>query len=300
MAKGCCVQFVAGVALALALLPAQALQVQDDKGAVLTLPRPAERIVSLLPALTEIVCALDQCERLVGVDEHSNFPAPVRRLPVVGSGLEPGIEAVVALKPDLVLLAGSSRAIKRLQSLGIPVLALEPRTHADLQRVLKTLGVVLGLPEARAQALWQRITASLAASAKALPEAARRKRVYIEVGRGPYAASESSFMGETLTRLGARNIVPGSLGPFPLLNPEFVVRADPELIIVSAGGAGGEAGEGGAEGLQLYPGWAGIAAVRGKHVCVFKGEQADALARPGPRLAEAAALMARCLEANSK
>ena len=116
MVKGCCVQFVAGVALALALLPAQALQVQDDKGAILTLARPAERIVSLLPALTEIVCALDQCERLVGVDEHSNFPAQVRRLPVVGSGLEPGIEAVVALKPDLVLLAGSSRAIKRLQS----------------------------------------------------------------------------------------------------------------------------------------------------------------------------------------
>lgn len=268
------------------VFPAHALQVFDDRGTALTLAQPPQRIVSLLPSLTESVCALDQCPRLVGVDEYSNYPAQVRQLPVVGDGLEPSIEAIVALKPDLVLLASSSRASQRLQSLGIKVLALEPKTHADLRRVLLTLGVVLGLPDEHAARLWQRMDSSLNTVAKSLTAPARQARVYVEVGRGPYAASESSFIGETLTRLGAHNSVPGALGPFPQLNPEFVVRADPDVIIV-----GGRS----PEGLVLYPGWASMRAVREQRVCVLSPEQADVLVRPGPRLAEAAGLMARCL-----
>ncbi|MEY3523987.1 MAG: hypothetical protein RIR92_52, partial [Pseudomonadota bacterium] len=204
--------FLLGVCL---VTPAFALQVVDDLGVPLTLDKPPQRIVSLLPSLTESVCALAQCQRLVGVDEYSNFPVSVRQLPVVGSGLVPSLEAVVALKPDLVLLAGSSRVSQRLQSLGIKVLALEPKTHADLQRVLKTLGEVLGLPPSTALQLWQGIDAQLNAVSAGLSPNARGSRVYVEVGRGPYAAGESSFIGQTLARLGARNIVPAALGPFP-------------------------------------------------------------------------------------
>ena len=80
----------------------------------------------LLPSLTETVCELGQCHRLVGVDRYSNHPAPVRSLPQVGGGVDPNVEAVVALKPDLVLAAISSRGIERLESLGSKVLALEP------------------------------------------------------------------------------------------------------------------------------------------------------------------------------
>ena len=273
--------------LGFALSPAWALQVLDDRGQTLTLPGPAQRIVSLLPSLTESVCVLSQCQRLVGVDEYSNYPASVRQLPVVGAGLEPSIEAIVALKPDLVLLAGSSRASQRLQALGIQVLALEPKTHADLQRVLQTLGVVLGAPEGLAAQLWRGMDAELSAAAKALSPRARLARVYIEVGRGPYAASESSFIGQTLARLGASNIVPAALGPFPQLNPEFVLRADPDVIIVAGRSA---------EGLLLYPGWAAMRAVRAKRVCLLTPEQADVVTRPGPRLAEGARLLAQCLE----
>jgi len=270
----------------LVIFPAHALQVFDDRGTALMLAQPPQRIVSLLPSLTESVCALDQCLRLVGVDENSNYPAQVRQLPVVGNGLEPSIEAIVALKPDLVMLASSSRATLRLQSLGIKVLALEPKTHADLRRVLHTLGVVLGLPDDPAARLWQRMDSSLNTVAKSLSAPARQARVYVEVGRGPYAASESSFIGETLARLGARNSVPGALGPFPQLNPEFVVRADPDVIIIGGSSA---------QGLVLYPGWASMRAVREQRVCVLTPEQADVLVRAGPRLAEAASLIARCL-----
>jgi len=271
--------------------PAFALQVVDDLGVPLNLDKPPQRIVSLLPSLTESVCALSQCQRLVGVDEYSNFPVSVRQLPLLGSGLVPSIEAIVALKPDLVLLASSSRASQRLQSLGIKVLALEPKTHADLQRVLKTLGDVLGLPPSTAMQLWQGMDAQLNAVAASLSPNARGSRVYIEVGRGPYAASESSFIGQTLARLGARNIVPASLGPFPQLNPEFVLRADPDVLIVSSRSS---------EGLLLYPGWASMRAVRAKRVCVLSPEQADMVVRPGPRLADGARLMAQCLEEHSR
>jgi iron complex transport system substrate-binding protein len=267
------------------------LQVVDDLGVPLNLDKPPQRIVSLLPSLTESVCALSQCQRLVGVDEYSNFPASVRQLPLLGSGLVPSIEAVAALKPDLVLLAGSSRASQRLQSLGIKVLALEPKTHADLQRVLKTLGDVLGLPPSTALQLWQGMDAQLNALAASLSPNARGSRVYIEVGRGPYAASESSFIGQTLARMGARNIVPAALGPFPQLNPEFVLRADPDVLIVSSRSS---------EGLVLYPGWASMRAVRAKRVCVLSPEQADMVVRPGPRLADGARLMVQCLEEHSR
>jgi iron complex transport system substrate-binding protein len=284
---GCVRGGLLGSLLVVTLVPAQALQVTDDRGTPLTLAQPPQRIVSLLPSLTESVCALGQCHRLVGVDEYSNYPASVRQLPVVGAGLEPSIEAIVALKPDLVLLASSSRASQRLQSLGIKVLALEPKTHAELRRVLQTLGVLLGLPDATAAQLLRDMDAGVSAVAKGLSAPARRARVYVEVGRGPYAASEASFIGETLSRLGVRNIVPAALGPFPQLNPEFVVRADPDLLIVASRSP---------EGLVLYPGWASLRAVRAQRVCILSPEQADVMVRAGPRLAEAARLMAQCLE----
>ena len=122
---------------------AQALQITDDRGVILTLAQPPRRIVSLLPSLTETVCELGQCARLVGVDRYSDYPESVRQLPKVGGGLDPNIEAIVALKPDLVLMATSSRAGERLRSLGIRVLALEPKTHADVKRVLEKIGQVL-------------------------------------------------------------------------------------------------------------------------------------------------------------
>ena len=129
----------------LAMAPAHALQVTDDRGVSVTFAHSPQRIVSILPSLTESVCALEQCQRLVGVDRYSNYPASVRSLPVVGGGLDPNIEAIVALRPDVVLMAVSSRASQRLESLGIKVLALEPKNHADVQRVLKKIGAFVTL-----------------------------------------------------------------------------------------------------------------------------------------------------------
>ena len=263
---------------------AQALQVTDDRGVMLSFSQPPQRIVSLLPSLAETVCELGHCGRLVGVDRYTNYPASLQKLPQVGGGLDPNIEAIVALKPDVVLMAKSSRAAERLEALGIKVMALEPKTYADVQRVMLKLGQLLEVPDA--QRVWRAIDAGVSAAAQSLPEQVRGTRVYFEVNQGPYAASEASFIGETLIRLGVRNIVPGKLGPFPKLNPEYIVRANPDLIMV---------GQGSADGLTQRPGWHSIRAVRERRVCIFPAEQANVLVRPGPRMAEAARLMAQCL-----
>ncbi len=274
-----------GLLLLLVSAAAQALLVTDDRGIVVTFAQSPQRIVSVLPSLTETVCELGQCPRLVGADRYSNYPDRVRTLPKVGGGLDPNIEAIIALKPDVVLLATSSPAAARLESLGIKVVALEPKSYADARRVLEIVGKLLDVADA--QRVWRAMDAGVSAAAQSIPERARNARVYFEVNSAPYAAGESSFIGETLTRLGARNIVPAALGPFPKINPEFVVRANPDVIMV---------GDATFVGMAQRPGWAGMPAIKAKRICVFTPEQSDIMVRPGPRMAEAARLMAECLK----
>jgi len=262
----------------------QALPVTDDRGVVVAMSQPPQRIVSLLPSLTETVCALGQCARLVGVDRYSSYPDSVNHLPRLGGGLDPNIEAIVALKPDLVLLSAASRASERLQSLGIPVMALKAETYADAHRVLDRVGAVLGVDTA--PRVWRNTEAAVADAARSLPPRAHDLRVYFEVSGGPYAAGVSSFIGEILQRLGVRNIVPASLGPFPKLNPEYVVRANPDLIFISARMP---------SEVEQRPGWTAIRAVRERRICKLTPEQIDVVVRPGPRMAEGAYILAACI-----
>ena len=188
---------------------------KDDRGQSVVLDAPAQRVVSLLPSLSESVCALGACDRLVGVDRYSNWPAALQKLPKLGGGLDPQIESVVAMRPDLVLMAGSTSGSDRLRALGLQVLILEPKTFADVQRTLQTLGQALGLPDQRAQQVWSDMNAQLNQVAQSLSIHQRGLRVYIEVSTAPHAASRASFMGEVLHRLGQHNIVGPDNGPFP-------------------------------------------------------------------------------------
>ena len=274
------------LALWLLCTTSHAVTVLDDAQQPVEIAKPPQRIVSLLPSLTETVCALGQCQRLVGLDRYSNWPESIQALPRMGGGLDPNIERIVAQKPDLVLLAGSTRGVERLQSLGIAVLRLEPRTHADVQRVLRTVATALGVPSAEADRVWREIDAGVQAAVQSLAPKARQQRVYVEVSPTPHGASESSFIGQTLQRMGMRNILPASLGPFPQINPEFVVRAQPDVIM---------AGDSSRASMMQRPGWPQMRALREDRICVFTPEQADIVVRAGPRMAEGARLMAQCL-----
>lgn len=269
-----------------AALPALAtVTVTDDRGQALTLQRPAQRIVSLLPSLTEGLCALDACGRLVGVDRFSNWPAQVRQLPQLGGLEDTTIERLVRLQPDLVVAAVSARALGRLQALGIPVLALEPKSLADTRRVLEVLAQAVGKP-GEGERLWAQIDQGVSAAAARVPAALRGQAVYFEVASAPYAAGASSFVGELLTRLQLGNVVPAALGPFPKLNPEFVLRAQPAIVMASARAV--------AE-MPARPGWSGLRALQAGRSCGFAEARYEMLVRPGPRLAEAAGVIADCL-----
>lgn len=269
-------------------LRAAGVQLRDDVGRITEWISPPQRIITMIPSLTETVCELGACDRLVGVDRYSNYPEQVKTLPKLGGLDDSNIEAIVALRPDVVLAASSSRIAERLAGLGVKVVTLDTKSHEDVQRVLGKVGMLLGLADA--QRVWRHIDAGVGAAAQSLQPEARGVLVYYEVDSAPYAAGESSFMGQTLKRLGARNIIPAAMGPFPKINPEFVVRANPQLIMI---------GQRNATALYTRPGWEQIDALRKRHVCVFTPEQSDVLTRPGPRMAQGAQIMARCLRGMS-
>ena len=261
------------------------VSVCDDRGVTLNLSAAPQRIVSLLPSFTESVCALGACARLVGIDRFSNWPASVHSLPRLGGLDDAQIERIVALRPDIVLAAPSARVIDRLEALGLKVMVLDSKSHADVQRTLQALARLLDTPDAAA-ALWARIEREMGDAAARVPPPLRGKRVYFEIDAAPYAAGEASFIGQTLARLGLANAVPAELGPFPKLNPEFVVRAQPDIVI---------APERSLADMPGRPGWAALRALQTGQTCGFASDRYEILIRPGPRMGEAARLLADCL-----
>lgn len=278
-------------ALALALLVAcvpafaQGVLLRDDRGREQRFERVPARIATLLPSLTETVCALGACSRLVGVDRFSNWPPQVKQLPQLGGLEDPQVERTVALKPDVVLAPKSSRIVERLESLGLAVLVFDSDRHEDVQRAVLQVARLLGTP-AEGERLWARVEAEIDAAAARVPARLRGKAVYFEVASTPYAAGAGSFIGQTLARLALGNIAPAALGPFPPLNPEFIVRAQPALVMAPRAEV---------KAMASRPGWAALAALRAGQACGFDEAKYELLVRPGPRLGEAAGVIADCL-----
>ncbi|OBY86028.1 ABC transporter substrate-binding protein [Delftia sp. JD2] len=261
--------------------------VTDMRGRHVRLERVPQRIVSLLPSLTESLCALDACERIVGVDEFSNHPARVAALPKLGHTFAPLVEATVRLRPDVVLMAYSAPVIAQLERFGIPVLALDANDMAQLEQVLHKLDQLLQVQ--RANALLARMQAEVDQQAKALAALTPAgQRVYFEVDATPYAAGPDSFIGQLLQRLGARNVLPQNLGPFPRITPEYVLRQQPELIIHTP--------QTPSASFATRPGWSRMPAVRSGRICALDLVETDVVSRPGPRLGEAARALGRCLQ----
>ena len=263
--------------------------VRDDLQREVHLDRPPQRVITLLPSLTETVCALGECSRLVATDRYSDWPRTVAALPKAGGLDDAQVELIVSLRPDVVLLSRSARVTDRLAQLGVKTFAIEAKTYDGIAHSIRVVAQVLGVP-AKAAPLnedIQRGIDALAHEAMKRRTAATGPSVYFEVDAAPYAAGASSFIGELLSRLGVRNIVPAELGPFPKLNPEYVVRYNPDVIFVSPKEA---------PMLARRPGWAGIRAVREQRLCILSPEARDTVVRPGPRVVEGMRALAECLD----
>lgn len=266
-----------------------ARSVVDDRGRELAPPAQVVRLVSLSPTLTESVCVLGACDRLVGVDRFSNWPESVTKLPHLGSLGSFNVEAVAALQPDLVLMAGDGPLVKQLERLGVPVLVLSPQRHADVANTLARLARVLGLPPARAQQVWENIRRELHDLAESLPTRDRGLRTWVEIDPAPWLAGPDSFLGETLALLGLANVVPAGSAPFVPMSREWALQAGPQLFVIS------DPQRQGLAALRARPGWSRLPALREGRVCLFDGPDLDALVRPGPRLAEGARLLRDCV-----
>ena len=268
-----------------ALAVAAPVTVRDDRGVSVTLPAPPRRVVSLLPSLTESVCAVGACARLVGTDRFSGWPESVKALPKLGGLDDTRIEALAALHPDVVLASMSARVVDRLEGLGVKVVVLESRNLDDVRRTLTLLGTLLGASIA-ADNVWAGIERETRDAAQRVPVALRGQRVYFEVDATPYAAGASSFVGQILAQLGMANAIPAELGPFPKLNPEYVVGLQPDIVIATQQDLAD---------MPKRPGWSSLRALQERRTCGFSSAHYQLLTLSGPRMGQAAGLLADCL-----
>jgi len=257
------------LSLALAAPPARAQAAADR--------RPPQRIVSLSPALTESLFALGAGAQVVGVTRFCDRPAAAQALPKVGGYLDPSPEAVLGLRPDLVVVApspGNRRPVLALQRLGLETLVLADRSLADLRVALQTLGQRLDR-RAEAQALQASMDQRLSAL-QARYRGRRPPRALLVYGHRPLVvAGPRSFGGELLALLGAENSVTGRM-PYPLYNMERVLASQPEVVLDAAM-------DGGQDPLGFWARWPALGAVRAGRVVVLS----DRALRPGPGIVEA-------------
>lgn len=268
-----------------ALATTYPLEVVDELGHTLTLTRAPSRVISMLPSHTEAICAIGACGTLVAVDRHSNYPAAVAGLPNLGDAFAADLEALVALQPDLVIVDEYSGLQAPLEKLGIPVFAGSPQTIEETYAFFATLGAMLDR-EAGAAALTRSLREDLAAVTAAVA-GATEPAVFVELDPTPYSVGPGSYIGELVAAAGGANIVTAAMGDFPQVDPEYVVLQDPDVIVLTDAPFGVTAA-----GVASRPGWSDLSAVRSGRVYELDSETADALSRPGPRLAEAVRLLA--------
>jgi iron complex transport system substrate-binding protein len=263
--------------------------VTDDYGRAVALAAPARRVVSLSPHLTELMYAAGAGGRMVGALAYSDYPPAARALPRVGSEAAIDLEAVVALRPDLVVAwpnAGSTRAVERIASLGIPVFRSEPRELEDIARTLETFGRLAGT-EAIARSAADAYRARVASLERRYADRPR-VRVFYQVWDRPLVTVNGDHVISKVLRLcGGSNVMADLPGIAPEIDREKVLRADPEVILASGTDASRPAW------LDAWNGFPGMAAVRDGRLHAIRP---DLLQRHTPRLLDGAEEVCRILE----
>ena len=236
---------------------------------------PEPRVVSLVPAATEIIFALGAGDHLVGNTTFCDYPEAARAVYKVGDFQMPDLERILSRNPHLVVLTLPVHAAiaERLTGLDVRWHASDPQNVASILIEIDSLGRLLGRVQ-RATVLVDSLRSELAA----VPAAEDTPAVYVEISDVPLmTVGDSGFMGELLSLAGGRNIYGGIKHAYPVVESEFVVTANPEVILLlyPVGGAGE---------VAKRIGWGSIAAVR--HRRIVADVDQDLVMRPGPRFVD--------------
>lgn len=210
------------------------IRVVDDVGTTLTLPQPAQRILSLAPHITELLFSAGAGDRVVGAVSYSDYPAAARNIPLIGSYDRLDLEQMLALRPDLIVgwqSGNPQAALAHVLTLGIPVYLTEPRTFADIASNLERLGVLAGTREVA-----QEVASAFVADLEQLRiryQDAPPVSVFYQVWREPLMTFNGDHLFNQMVRLcGGRNLfadLPRLASP---IDQEAVLMADPEVFIV--------------------------------------------------------------------
>lgn len=250
-----------------------------------------QRIVSLSPTHTEVLFAIGAGERVVAVDDFSNFPPEAAAVASDLSGFEPNPEAIAGYDPDLVVIGGDFTGLtEQLAALDIPVWSGEaPATLEDAYAQIIDLGVQVGRADA-AQAVVDGMRADIAAAVASIPAEAAGLTYYHELDDTFYSVSSTSFAGSVYALFGLTNIVEqGAVeGDYPQLSAEFIVETDPDLIFLACTVYCGIT----PEAVAARPGWDGLSAVTNGRVVPLND---DIVSRWGPRLVDFVTTIASAL-----
>lgn len=265
---------------------AAAYTVVDSRGKKVTLAKTPEKIISLMPSDTEIVYALGDGDKLIAVDTYSDYPADAKKKKQLGSGEKTNIEAIIGMKPDLVIFGTMSQnndQFKQLENAGINVIVTSAGSIADTYNVIGMLGKVLNKVTKSEQ-----IIDSMKSGFEKIKNEVKGKspvKVYVEVTPLKYnlwTCGKGTFEDEILTMLGAKNIF-SDVESWKQVSEEQVITRNPQVIITTAAQMQGEAKP--IEEIEGRKNWGGIDAVKNKRVYSIDSESME---RPGPRLVEAA------------
>lgn len=257
----------------------------DDAGRTITLPRPARRIVALVPSITGTVVAIGAADRLAGRTDFDHGPA-VDSLPSIGGGLDPSVETLVSLRPDLVLgweTSGRPELRDRLTALGIPVFAIKTEDTTDVFRAIRNVGRLTGRTRA-ADSLAASLRRELEEVRASVAGAARPSVFYMAWNDPPLTAGPKTFVSQVIEIAGGRNVFADATALWPTVSIEEIVRRQPDFVVVPVG----EEGNGKVDELKRSTGWRELRALQqGRGVRV----PSDVVNQPGPSLAEAARAM---------
>ena len=258
------------------------ITVADDDGRIVTLPRAPRRILSLVPSATETITALGAGDRLVGRTRYDR-DSSLAGLPVVGGGLDPNLETIVGLAPELVVTWSSDKRAEtrhRLDAAGIPTLNLSLQDTTDAFRAITLLGEALDIP-AEATHLLRQLRDSLSDTRRLAAAEGRRRVFYVVYNDPPMTMGPATFIAQMLDLAGGENVFADAAMNWPTVSLEQIVRRDPDLVVLPVGEMPART----LERLRTEPGWRDLRAV--KRGCVVYVE-ADVVNRPGPNIARAA------------